>query len=220
VCSDNSFAVQHLSSSMHLSVMPTDMSVWTNTDHPLRKMSAGDTLPLWTACTDLVTCLYSTAWPPNASAAVIGTIAHFYPGELFLSRTTAVPVYQLQFQSKVVDTMTSARQVRVHSSTLPYLIEVFTSICQRVFKRIRVHSILCVTSFLWSAHAYLCMTRITQPIVTRTLLHNLKINLLNWHISFRPRLIPYPSYRKRLHEISATVRKSDIIFIPRPLLVW
>ena len=62
LCSANSVTVQRVLSSVHWSVMVSDMSLWKDTEHPLHCMLAVDTLPTLHAITHLVSVWHIRVW--------------------------------------------------------------------------------------------------------------------------------------------------------------
>lgn len=71
VSSANSFVVQHLSSSIHCSIMANDMSMWMDMQCQLQRMAALDTIPPANICTHHESVQYGTARSSNVSKTSI-----------------------------------------------------------------------------------------------------------------------------------------------------
>ena len=89
------------SSSMHCSIMATNMSVWMDTDHQLWCVLAVDSLHFWTPIPTMQ--LFHMIWYdcPVVCVALPGIAAHFFHGELLFSHMFTVPFYGLQFWMKL-----------------------------------------------------------------------------------------------------------------------
>jgi hypothetical protein len=102
LCSVNSFAVLHLSSSVHCSVVATGMCMWLDIECPLQYLSASNALPLLNACTHFANIQYSRASSSSASHSCAWYSMHLLLFKYIHSSTLETSVSEQDYKSNKV----------------------------------------------------------------------------------------------------------------------